>query len=122
MYPIRTESLWFWFWPYHMACGISLSKRAYFWPRGVFVAAWAFLLLQSKSSRALGLQQLRHTGSVLVGDGLSYSVAYGTFPDQGLNPCLLHLQADSSPLSNQGSPYHVLKSLKIASPVATPPT
>ena len=26
------------------------------------------------------------------------------FPDQGLNPCLLHWQADSLPLSHQGSP------------------
>ena len=26
------------------------------------------------------------------------------FPDQGSNPCLLHWQADSLPLSHQGSP------------------
>ena len=32
------------------------------------------------------------------------SVACGIFPDQGLNPCLLHWQADSLPLSHQGSP------------------
>ena len=39
--------------------------------------------------------------------GLSCSMAYGIFPDQGSNPCLLHLfhwQADSLPLSHQGSP------------------
>ena len=34
------------------------------------------------------------------------SVAYGIFPDQGSNPCLLHWQADSLPLSHQGSPVH----------------
>ena len=28
----------------------------------------------------------------------------GIFPTQGLNPCLLHSQADSLPLSHQGSP------------------
>ena len=26
---------------------------------------------------------------------------------QGLNPCLLHWQADSLPLSHQGSPYKI---------------
>ena len=31
-------------------------------------------------------------------------VACGIFPDQGSNPCLLHWQADSLPLSHQGSP------------------
>ena len=29
-------------------------------------------------------------------------------PDQGLNLCLLHWQADSLPLSHQGSPWNVL--------------
>ena len=31
------------------------------------------------------------------------SMARGIFPDQGLNPCLLHWQAESLPLSHQGS-------------------
>ena len=34
---------------------------------------------------------------------LSCSTACGIFPDQGLNLCLLHWQADSLPLSHQGS-------------------
>ena len=34
-------------------------------------------------------------GSVVVAHGLSCSVACGIFPDQGLNPCPLHWQADS---------------------------
>ena len=34
----------------------------------------------------------------------SCPVAGGIFPDQGSNPCLLRWQADSSPLSYQGSP------------------
>ena len=29
----------------------------------------------------------------------------GIFPTQGSNPCLLHWQVDSLPLSHQGSPY-----------------
>ena len=33
-------------------------------------------------------------GSVVVAHGLSCSAACGIFPDQGLNPCLLHWQAD----------------------------
>ena len=32
------------------------------------------------------------------------SMACGIFPNQGLNPYLLHWQADSLPLSHQGSP------------------
>ena len=34
--------------------------------------------------------------------GLSCSAACAIFPDQGLNPCFLHWQADSLPLSRQG--------------------
>ena len=43
-------------------------------------------------------------GSVVVAHGLSCSLAYGIFLDQGSNPCLLHWQEDSLPLSYQGSP------------------
>ena len=44
----------------------------------------------------------------------------GIFPTQGWNPCLLHWQADSVPLSHQGSPYiriymPVLPNTKVAS-------
>ena len=42
-------------------------------------------------------------GSVVVAHGLSCSAAWGVFPDQGLNPRLLHWQADSFPVSHQGS-------------------
>ena len=38
------------------------------------------------------------------GSRFSCSSACGIFPDQGLNPCLLHWPADSLPLSHQGSP------------------
>ena len=43
-------------------------------------------------------------GSVVVVHGLSCSTVCGIFPDQGLNACLLHWQADSLPQSHQGSP------------------
>ena len=54
------------------------------------------LLLRSTGSRS--------AGSVVVAHGPSCSAACGVFPDQGLNPCPLHWQADSQPLRHQGSP------------------
>ena len=72
------------------------------------------LLLQSTGSRVHRLQQLRHMGSVVAASrlqstgsivhGLSCSKTCGLFLDQGSNPCLLHQQVDSLPLSHQGSP------------------
>ena len=41
--------------------------------------------------------------SVVVACGFSCTEAYGFFPDQGLNPCPMHWQVDSS-LSHQRSP------------------
>ena len=55
------------------------------------------LLLPSTGSRC--------AGSVVVAHGPSCSAACGILPDQGLNPCPLHWQADSQPLRHQGSPY-----------------
>ena len=54
------------------------------------------LLLRSTSSR--------RAGSAVVAHGPSCSAACGILPDQGLNPCPLHWQADSQPLCHQGSP------------------
>ena len=53
----------------------------------------------------------RRTGSVVVAHGPSCSAACGIFPDQGSNPCPLHWQADSQPLSHQGSPSMSFDSL-----------
>ena len=39
--------------------------------------------------------------------GLSCSKTWGIFPDQGLNPCLLHWQLDSLQLSQQRSPLPI---------------
>ena len=58
------------------------------------------LLLQSTGSR--------RASSVIVAHRPSCSVACGIFPDQGLNPCPLHWQADSQPLRHQGSPVDFL--------------
>ena len=43
------------------------------------------------------------TGSVVVVHGLSFPKAHGIFLGQRLNPYPLHWQADSYPLSHQGS-------------------
>ena len=48
------------------------------------------------------------TGSVVMALRLTHSRACGIFPDQGLNPCLLHWQVDSFPLSHQESPSFIL--------------
>ena len=47
--------------------------------------------------------RLWSTGSVVMVHRLRCSAARGIFPDQGLNPYLLHRQADSLPLSHQRS-------------------
>ena len=49
-------------------------------------------------------QDLGTWASVVAVCRCSCSVACEIFPDQGLNPCRLHWQADSHPLYNQGSP------------------
>ena len=48
--------------------------------------------------------RLQSIGLVIVAQGLSCSDACGIFPDQGLNPCPLHYQANSYLLYHQGSP------------------
>ena len=60
------------------------------------VAVHRLLCLRSAGSRA--------QASVVVVPGLSCSEACGIFLDQGSNPCPLHWQADSLPLSHKGSP------------------
>ena len=59
--------------------------------------SWPLLLWSTGSRRA---------GSVIVAHRPSCSTACGIFPDQGLNPCPLHWQADSQPPRHQGSPHH----------------
>ena len=75
-----------------------------------FSLQW-LLLLPSTGARLTGFSSCSSwaldTGSVVVVHGLSCSAACAIFPDQGLNPCLLHWQAGSLPLSHQGSPLLV---------------
>ena len=60
---------------------------------------------QGLSSWVLWFQ---NRGSIVMVHGLSYSAACGIFLPQVSNPCLLHWQEDSLPLSHQGSPCHFL--------------
>ena len=57
-------------------------------------AAWA-LGTWASVVVARGLSSCGTWASVVVAHGLSCSAACGIFPDQGLNPCPLHWQADS---------------------------
>ena len=70
----------------------------YFWLRWVFVAVSRELL------SCCGAHALWCVGSVVVAQELSCSVPCDIFLDQGLNPCLLHWQAGSLPLSHLQSP------------------
>ena len=76
------------------------------------VAVHGLLIVVTSLAAELGLQS---TSSVVVAHRLSCSAARGIFLDQWSN--FLHWQADSSPLSHQGSPSKV--HLKI--PVFTGP-
>ena len=70
------------------------------------------LLLRSTGSR--------RSGSVVVAHGPSCSATCEIFPDQGLNPCPLHWQADSQPLHHQGSPICCFLSFRFSpSPTAS---
>ena len=50
--------------------------------------------------------------SVVSAHGLRCSEASGIFPDQGLNLCLVPWQAESSPLSHQGSPAPFISTME----------
>ena len=53
---------------------------------------------------------LQSTCSIVVVPGPGCLAAHGIFSDQGSNPCLLHWQADSSPLSHRRNPVRFLNS------------
>ena len=67
--------------------------------QGTWASPFAAHSLSSCGSR------LRSTGLIVVARALSCSDACGISADQGQDPCLLHWQTDSLPLSHQGSPY-----------------
>ena len=90
----------------------------YFWLCWVFISVQGLSLVAASGghsslpcaglslSRPLLLWSTgsRRAGSVIVAHGPSCSTACGIFPNQGLNPCPLHWQADSQPLRHQGNP------------------
>ena len=90
----------------------------YFWLCWVFVSVRALSLVAASgghsSSRCTGLSLSRplllgstgsrRAGSVVMAHGPTCSAACGIIPNQDLNPCPLHWQADSQPLHHQGSP------------------
>ena len=90
----------------------------YLWLCWVFVSVRGLSLVVASgghsSSRCVGLSLSRpllfrstgsrRAGSVIVAHGPSCSAACGILPDQGLNPCPLHWQANSQLLRQQGSP------------------
>ena len=94
----------------------------YLWLCWVFVSVWGLSRVAASgghsSSQCAGLSLSRplllrstgsrRAGSVIVAHGPSCYTACGIFPDQGLNPCPLHWQADSQPLRHQGSPVAVV--------------
>ena len=96
----------------------------------LFVAVWVFAAMCRRHSSCLAWSHIAvapllwRTGSTARGLSSCHlcapetrlhscgaqacgSVACGIFPDQGSNPNLLHWQANSSPLSHQGSPSSV---------------
>ena len=81
-------------------CGFSLQWLPLLWGTGSRAKASVLVAhgLSSCSSPALE-HQLSTCGS-----WLGCSVERGIFPNQRLNPCPLHWQADSYPLYHQGSP------------------
>ena len=81
------------------------------WPRSLLGAAFSRQGSSACRARAPGHAGSRNrgsqaldTGSAVAGHRLSCSRACGLFPNEGLNLSLLHLKADSLPLSHQGSP------------------
>ena len=93
---------------YFWLCWVFVSVRGL----SLVVASWGHSSLQHAGlslSRPLLLRSTgsRRAGSVIVAHGPSCSAACGIFPNQGLNPCPLHWQADSQPLRHQGSPYFI---------------
>ena len=86
----------------------------YLWLCWVFVAPRTLSLVATSRGHILvvGLGLLIAVASLVVehrfqSEQASGVAACGIFPDQGPNLCLLHWQADSSPLSQQRSPQQL---------------
>ena len=77
------------------SCTVQASHCGGFSP----CMAWAL----GHRASVVRLSGFSSTGSIVVAHRLSCSVACGIFLGQGSNPCLFHWQAESLPLSHQGS-------------------
>ena len=91
----------FWLcWVFIVECRFSLVEiRGYSLVHRLLIALASLVV-------AHGLQS---TGSIAVVHKLSCSTACGSFPDQRLNPCLLHWQADSTTEPPGEDPSLILK-------------
>ena len=92
---------------------MALKIFIYFWLYWVFIAAHGLLLVVVHRLltvvASLGAQALGVWTSVAVAHWLSCPVACGIIPDQGLNLCPLHWQADSQALDYQEVPLKFLE-------------
>ena len=61
----------------------------------LFLAVCGLLIAVGFSSSVVAAQGLQSTVPVVMADGLVCLVAYGIFPNRGLNLCPLHWQVDS---------------------------
>jgi len=52
-------------------------------------------------------------GSIVVVNGLGCPMACGIVPEQGLDLCPLHQQADSQPQGHQGSPVWIFSAFRV---------
>ena len=59
--------------------------------------------LQGMQDSVVVAPRLQSIGLIVVTHGLTCSTTCEILPDQGLNPCFLHYQVDSLPLSHQGN-------------------
>ena len=114
--------LFIYFWPCwaFSLCGLSSSCGEW-----GLLSSWSAQASHCGSfycckARAVGCLDFRSWGSWApehafssCGAPLTHSVACGIISDQGLNPCLLYWQANSSPLSHWGS-LNILKNDKQA--------
>ena len=85
------------FWVFVAARALSLVRVS----RGSFLVVVCRILTMGASHVERGLSS---TGSIVVVHRLSCSSACRIFPNQGLNPFLLHWQVDCWPLNHQESP------------------
>ena len=91
------------------SCGVRASRHSGFSCCRAQALGHAGFSSAAPGLSSCGSWALEHRlNRTVVAHGLSCSEACGIFPDQGLNPCFLHWQADSLPLSHQGNPGSIL--------------